>query len=112
MTPDRQQEFAGAIHNDTIGTELMQENERVRVWHIRLQPGERLPAHHHERPYFWTAVSDGVARSCNAAGEVSELVCNRGDTKFYDLSPENSLLHDLENVGDTELVFVTVEFRT
>ncbi len=109
---DRDREFTEAVHNDRIGTELVHETDKMRIWHIRLQPGERLAAHHHEYPYFWTALNDGVARSCNAAGEIFESDCSQGDTRYFaDLSAENSLLHDLENIGDTELVFVTVEFR-
>ena len=32
-----------------------------------------------------------------------------GDTSYLEHTPENALIHDLENVGDTTLRFVTVE---
>ena len=42
---------------------------------------------------------------------LKDLLCyyNIGDTKFLEHTPETALVHDLENVGDTTLRFVTVE---
>ena len=34
-----------------IGTTLLYENERVRVWELRLEPGQRSDRHHHEHDY-------------------------------------------------------------
>src|ERR1700753_1323560 len=48
--------------NPCVGTELLSENERTRVWIIRLQPGERVGFHRHVLDYFWTAVSGGPGR--------------------------------------------------
>ena len=43
--------------NPCVGTTLLSENERARVWIIRLAPGERLGFHRHVLDYFWTAIS-------------------------------------------------------
>jgi beta-alanine degradation protein BauB len=43
--------------NPCVGTTLLSENERTRVWIIRLAPGERLGFHRHVLDYFWTAIS-------------------------------------------------------
>ena len=45
--------------NGCVGNQLVSENERVRVWTIRLQPGERFGFHRHVLDYFWTSVSGG-----------------------------------------------------
>ena len=42
-------------NNPRVGTELLSENERVRVWIIRLAPGERAGLHRHVLDYFWRA---------------------------------------------------------
>ena len=34
-----------------IGTTLLFENDRVRVWELRLEPGERSDRHHHRHDY-------------------------------------------------------------
>src|SRR3569833_1670026 len=51
-----------------VGTELVSETDRVRVWTIRLRPGERIGFHKHVLDYFWTALNAGRARSNHASG--------------------------------------------
>jgi beta-alanine degradation protein BauB len=48
--------------NPCVGTTLLSENERARVWIIRLAPGERLGFHRHVLDYFWTAISGSRGR--------------------------------------------------
>ena len=36
-----------------IGTELLFENDRIRVWQMVLQPGEESPHHRHESDYVF-----------------------------------------------------------
>jgi len=48
--------------NPCVGTELVSESDRVRVWTIRLQPGERVGFHRHVLDYFWTSVNGGRGR--------------------------------------------------
>ena len=36
-----------------VGTELLFENDRVRVWDMELQPGESSPHHRHESDYVY-----------------------------------------------------------
>ena len=43
-------------HNGCVGSELVSESDRVRVWTIRLKPGQRFGFHRHVLDYFWTAV--------------------------------------------------------
>jgi beta-alanine degradation protein BauB len=35
-----------------IGTEVIFENERVRIWELRLEPGERSAIHRHDLDYI------------------------------------------------------------
>jgi beta-alanine degradation protein BauB len=58
--------------NPCVGTTLRSENERTRVWIIRLAPGE-------------------TRHESYGAGEFK--------------------VHDLENIGDQDMVFMTVEFK-
>ena len=41
---------------------LVSESERVRVWMIKLAPGERFGFHRHVLDYFWTCVTGGRGR--------------------------------------------------
>ncbi|MEZ6093958.1 MAG: hypothetical protein R3C03_06925 [Pirellulaceae bacterium] len=103
-------EFTNAT--DSIGGVKVFENERLRVWQTQLEPGERLPAHRHARPYFWTATTAGQSRSRYADGRVVESEYKTGDTRFFDLTIATGFVHDLENTGSTRLCFVTVEFSS
>jgi uncharacterized cupin superfamily protein len=103
------QELAAA--STDVGTTLLFENERVRVWEVRLDPGTRCPFHAHTHPYFWTCVIAGTGRQRSGDGTLRVLRYTVGDTSFWEPSSEAPLLHDLENVGEGELRFVTVELR-
>jgi hypothetical protein len=48
---DYAEEIAKARDNETVGTTVWFENDRVRIWDFRLEPGERLPFHCHSRTY-------------------------------------------------------------
>jgi hypothetical protein len=108
-SPEIKQEFEELSSDGHVGSKLLFENHRVRVWEIRLAPGQRWHAHCHALDYFWTAITAGTSRQHTYDGTTREVSYIPGDTRFYSFGPGESLLHDLENVGDTELVFSTVE---
>ena len=60
-SPEIRQEFADNAHNHQVGSVLLSETDEVKVWSIRLAPGERVPAHRHVLNYFWTALTDGIS---------------------------------------------------
>lgn len=109
-TPALQDELAKAGQVGEVGSRMVSENSRVRVWLIEMQPGDRLPFHTHVLDYFWTATTSGTARSRYADGHVSEMTYEVGATKHFRFAKGESMTHDLENIGDTVLCFTTVEF--
>lgn len=102
-------ELDAAPVNLDVGTTVWFENERIRVWEIFLQPGERGAFHSHVTNYFWTVVegSRGLQRFADGTFVVRDYLV--GETKYLEHTPETALIHDLENIGDTTLRFVTVE---
>ena len=101
-------ELEQAPSNRDLGTSLWFENEHVRVFEVRLEPGQRGPFHVHDEPYFWTVVEPGrgLQRFADGTYVVRDYVL--GETRYLSHSPEDRLVHDLENVGSTTLRFVTV----
>src|SRR3981189_1245108 len=73
-TPALKTEFAHEAEqpNGCVGSELLSETVKTRVWMIRLKPGERIGFHRHVLNYFWTAVTAGRARSHTQDGSVIE----------------------------------------
>jgi quercetin dioxygenase-like cupin family protein len=96
--------------NPCVGSRLLSENERVRVWEIRLQPGERIGFHRHVLDYFWTAVSGGRGRQHVHDGTTVEYTYQPGETRHETYAAGECKVHDLENLGDKEMVFMTIEF--
>ncbi|MDP4022991.1 hypothetical protein Q8W71_10180 [Methylobacterium sp. NEAU 140] len=110
LPPDLAREFAAAATNGCVGTRLLSEDPRCRVWTIVLEPGERIGFHTHVLDYFWTAATAGRARSHYGDGRVAEVEYRAGDIRHLAFGPGESMTHDLANIGDTTLVFTTVEF--
>jgi len=106
-----EQELAAAPDNHQVGTSLWLENDHVRVFEVRLEPGQRGPFHVHDTNYFWTVVEAGRGLQRFADGTLVVRDYALGETKYLVHSREDALVHDLENVGTTTLRFVTVELK-
>ena len=106
-------EFAREAKNQNpcVGSVLLSENERTRVWMIRLAPGERCGFHRHVLDYFWTSVSGGRGRQHVHDGTTVEYTYQPGETRHESYGKGEFKVHDLENLGDREMVFMTVEFK-
>jgi quercetin dioxygenase-like cupin family protein len=105
-------EFAreAADPNPCVGSTLLSESDRVRVWIIRLQPGERIGFHRHVLDYFWTSVSGGRGRQHVHDGTTVEYTYQPGETRHETYAAGEYKVHDLENLGDSEMVFMTIEY--
>ena len=104
------EELAANDRNGRVGTRLLSESSRVRVWSLTLGPGERVPFHRHVLDYFYTAVTAGRGRSRGSDGHVQEFAFEVGDTEHLSFGPGEASVHDLENIGDAGFAFTTVEF--
>jgi hypothetical protein len=102
-------EFETYSHDGNVGSRLLSQTPRARVWEIRLAPGERWHAHRHVLDYFWTAVNAGRSSQHTHDGTTREVSYQAGETRYFHFNEGEYLLHDIENVGDTELIFTTVE---
>jgi hypothetical protein len=97
--------------NPCVGSTLLSENERTRVWIIRLASGERVGFHRHVLDYFWTSVNGGRGRQHLHDGSTVEYTYQPGETRHETYGKGEYKVHDLENLGDREMVFMTVEFK-
>lgn len=111
LDPALATEFLEHAGNGRVGSRLVSETDRVRVWSLTLKPGERIGFHTHVLDYFWTAVNGGKAISHYGDGRVVEASYAPGDTKHHHYGRGEFMIHDLKNVGDTDLIFTTVEFK-
>jgi hypothetical protein len=104
-------ELAVAFDNRQVGTKLVFENDRVKVWELKLDPGARGPFHCHAIDYLWTCVDAGRGMQRMADGSAAIHDYEVGQVRFFHFEGDEHMIHDLENVGDSVLRFVTVELK-
>ena len=105
-------ELAVAGENRELGTKVVFENDAIQVWEVRLEPGQRGAFHVHDMTYFWTVVDPGRGLQRFVDGTFVIRDYTLRETRYLEHSADNVLIHDLENVGDTILRFVTVALKT
>jgi hypothetical protein len=96
--------------NGCVGQRLLSESDRVRVWEIRLKPGQRFGFHRHVLDYFWSVSTDGKACAHVSDGTTVEHTYKAGETRHETHERGHYKVHDLENIGTSDLNFITVEF--
>jgi hypothetical protein len=104
-------ELDQAVENHDIGTTLWFENEHVRVWEVRLEPGQRAPFHNHSQTYFWTCIDPGKGFQRFPDGTAQEFDFELGETVFSQISADDPMIHDLESLDDHLVRFVAIELK-
>ncbi len=93
-----------------VGSTLVSETERVRVWHLLIPAGRRCTFHCHVLDYFWTCHSHGQARNYYEDRSISETAYTPGATQHATYALGERMVHAVENIGTTDLLFTTVEY--
>lgn len=106
---DYADELKHVAMNLDVGTKVVFENHAIRVWEVRLAPGERGPFHTHATRYFWTVVEGGIGRQRSQDGSMITREYSAGDTNYSEHSDSDPWFHDFENFGETDMLFLTVE---
>jgi hypothetical protein len=98
-----------AVSSD-VGTKLLFENDRVRVWDLRLAPGESTGLHRHTTDYLYVVIGDGAlaGKSADGASQPIERMSD-GEVRFRHIDGED--VHEAINVGDTPWRNIIVELK-
>jgi beta-alanine degradation protein BauB len=81
----------------TPAQKLLLKNRRVRVWEMRLEPGESYPLHHHRHPYLSIILENATIVMTDLRGRESRLRVKRGDV-IWRVPP---VAHSVRNIGRT-----------
>ena len=96
------------IGANPIGTDLIYEDERIRVWRIELAPGEVAGFHTHRLDYTTVVVDGDQVSRPNADGTVDTISVKPGQLmRSYD----GPLGHSLKNSGTKPFRNVIVEIK-
>ena len=82
-----QASYEAGQFSGVVGSVLVSETDRVRVWHLTIPPGGRCGFHRHVLNYFWTALTDGLARGYFEDGSFVDTKHFQGQTKHMDFGP-------------------------
>ena len=93
-----------------VGTQLLFENERVRVWDLRLEPGEGTGLHRHEHDYLYVVIGDGKLQRVDPDGtRVTPKAMQDGAVVFRQVGDD--CVHEAVNAGDTPWRNIVVELK-
>src|SRR5206468_4779228 len=95
--------------SEDLGTKLLWETDRARIWEHRVPAGGTGPTHLHRRAYFSVVVRGTSGETLGPEGMVLErFTLSPGTVLSYG---EESLpeTHALRNTGPDEILIVTAE---
>ena len=90
-----------------VGTEVVFENDHVKVWNLDLQPGESSSWHTHHHWYVTIVTVPGTLKAEFTDGTSSTDTYELGAVHFRDKDSQ----HRVTNVGDSRYVNVIVELK-
>jgi predicted metal-dependent enzyme (double-stranded beta helix superfamily) len=93
-----------------VGTRLLFENDRVRVWDLRLAPGESTGLHRHETDYLYVVIGGGSLATVHGDGRRDpSRRMEDGEVHFRLVDGEN--VHEAINTGDTPWRNIVIELK-
>lgn len=98
-----------AIPSKNVGTKLLFENDRVRVWEMRLAPGESSEFHAHDSDYLFVNMAVAQVTLYPKDGPPETSPVRPGGVEYTEVG--SGIAHRLENSGTTEHVEVLVELK-
>ena len=93
--------------NGPIGSEVVFENEQVRIWAMNVPPGGHKAWHHHQLPYIIVAMTGGAIEIESVDGKIVRPAEKVGDVMWRDPGEK----HELRNLGDTTYRNVLIELK-
>ena len=90
-----------------VGSEVIFENDVVKVWRNDLAPGEASDWHHHANNYLFVATTHGDLRVEHDDGTSQETVMEIGKV----VMGQKDSTHQLSNIGDNDYSSVIVEIK-
>lgn len=99
--------------SENVGTRLLFENDRVRVWDLALAPGESLPKHIHRSDYLFVVAAGGDLRHIDPDNPANDQPVQYHDGQVVFLEAGDGIVHNrLVNVGTTPYRNFVIELKT
>jgi hypothetical protein len=97
---------------ENVGTRLLFENDRVRVWDLALEPGEALEKHIHRKDYLFIVIDGGSLRHVDPDHPEHDRDVRYETDQVVFLEAGEGLIHDrLINVGQNPYRNLVIELK-
>jgi hypothetical protein len=108
-----------------VGNKIVFENEKIRVWDFKLEPGEVTPLHKHENSYMWYAIK-GADLDCKDENGDDLGIIKVPTSGVFNIKHEDGVLevlsddykgatmpatHTAKNISDETYHEILVEFK-
>ncbi|MBM3933285.1 MAG: cupin domain-containing protein [SAR202 cluster bacterium] len=77
-----------------IASEVLFENDKVRIWQLTVEPGEASPWHKHARDYVTVTIEDGGITAEYEDGAVLDFEPEIGEAEFLDDNQPHRLVNN------------------
>jgi quercetin dioxygenase-like cupin family protein len=92
-----------------VGTRLLFENDRVRVWEMVLRPGESSARHVHDSDYLFVSTTPGRLTLIQDGSPPETSEEPAGFVQYSEVG--SGIVHSVKNVGDDEYREILVELK-
>lgn len=97
---------------EQVGTRLLFENERIRVWDLALAPGEALEKHIHRLDFCFIVVQGGALRHVDPDNPANDQDVHYHADQVVFIEADGGLIHNrLINVGATSYRNYVIELK-
>ena len=97
--------------SEDIGSKLLFENDRVKVWDLTLAPGEGTGKHRHTNDYLYVVIGGGHLQAVDAEGNKSEpRPMDDGEVRWREIDGED--VHEAINTGSEPWRNIIVELKS
>ena len=107
--PDILEAMAMSEVTTSIGTELLFENDRIRVWDMTLQPGQESPLHRHDGDYVFVYVTPSRITAFRQGQEPVTTDYEDGYVQYTEVGP--GIVHKIRNDAREVHRQILVEFK-
>lgn len=92
--------------SENVGSKLLFENDRVRVWDLHIEPGKTTGLHRHTKDYLYVVIGGGTLSGPD--GQARDMA--DGEVVFREIPNEE--IHEAFNVGDQPWRNIIVELKS
>lgn len=106
-------EFTPSEPSSNVGTHLLFENDRVRVWDLALAPGEWLEKHIHRNDFLFVVINGGDLKHIDPQHPENDRAVQYPDdlVVFHEAGEHGRVHNRLVNVGEKPYRNLVIELK-